>query len=137
MSATPSQDADPAPGPQSKRERKRTKSGHTNANAADVPARCLLGSLPVELLDIILSSTTPRDILALARTSKFFCATLVNPAHAAIWKQARLQFVPPIPEPTRNFTESAYAAFLFDAGVCEVGCFCYSSDDPLLIIVLW
>lgn len=70
---------------------------------------------------MILSDTTPRDILALARTSKYFCATLVNPAHAGIWKEARLQFPIKIPEPTPNFTEPAYAAFLFDHGVCEVG----------------
>lgn len=101
-----------------KPQAKRTKSGHIED--AGVREKCPVDSLPLELLAEILSYTTPRDILALARTSKYFCATLVtNPASTFIWKRARARYEPAIPDPTPNLTEPAYAALLFDAGVCE------------------
>ncbi|EKM58120.1 uncharacterized protein PHACADRAFT_206959 [Phanerochaete carnosa HHB-10118-sp] len=97
---------------------KRTKAEHTQD--AKAPGRCLIGTLPLELLVEILSYTTPRDILALSRTSKYFYATLVtNPASGFIWKKARARYEPAIPNPTPNFTEPSYAALLFDTGPCE------------------
>ena len=81
-----------------------------------------LSRLPLEMLAEILSYTSSPDILSLARTSRFFCATLVtNPASLFIWKAARRRFHPrPIPDPAPNWTESAYIAFLFDTAACEV-----------------
>lgn len=92
-----------------------------------------MGVLPLELLAEVLSYTAPRDILALARTSKYYCATLVaNPASKFIWKKARVRYEPTIPEPTPNFTEPAYAALLFDTGTCEVSPVVSSSLVPHL-----
>ena len=91
-------------------------------NTEEINAPCLIGTVPLEILAEILSYTLPRDVLAFARTSRYFCNTLVsNPASQFIWAKARVRFTPVIPPPTPNFTESAYAAFLFDPGVCEVG----------------
>lgn len=83
---------------------------------------CLLTRFPLEILAEVLSYTgSPKDILALARTSKHFCSVLVNnPGSEFIWRQSRKDCSPPIPDPTPNFTEASYAAFIFDAGVCEV-----------------
>ena len=82
-----------------------------------------LSHLPLEILAEVLLYTTPRDILAVARTSKFFCNTLVDPSSEFIWKGARTRNSPiAIPDPTPNFTEASYAAFLFDYGECEVHC---------------
>ncbi|KAI0688409.1 hypothetical protein BC835DRAFT_311744 [Cytidiella melzeri] len=83
---------------------------------------CHIDDLPVEILAEILSYCRINDILSMARTSKRYCATLaVNPASTYIWKRARAAFTPmPIPDPTPNFTESSYAAFLFDKGPCEM-----------------
>ncbi|KAJ3477400.1 hypothetical protein NLI96_g10489 [Meripilus lineatus] len=82
---------------------------------------CLLTRFPLEILAEVLSYTgSPKDILALARTSKHFCSVLVNnPGSEFIWRQSRKDCSPPIPDPTPNFTEASYAAFIFDAGVCE------------------
>ena len=90
-----------------------------------------LTNMPLEIVAEILSYTTPRDILALARANKYFCATLTDPSCAFIWKKARKQYIPaPIPDPTPNFTEASYAAFLFDPGHCEVSRLRISSVVP-------
>ena len=88
---------------------------------APAGAACLLVGLPLELLAEVLLYTNPRDVLAVARTNKFLCDTLVKSSSTFIWKKAREHCVPaPLPEPTPNFTEPSYAAFLFDSGLCEV-----------------
>ncbi|RPD61257.1 hypothetical protein L227DRAFT_500235 [Lentinus tigrinus ALCF2SS1-6] len=79
--------------------------------------------LPLELVAEVLSHVpSPRDILAVARTSKHFFTVLVNnTAMDFIWRRARARFEPePIPDPTPDFTEASYAAFLFDSKFCEV-----------------
>ncbi|KAH8120450.1 hypothetical protein DFH11DRAFT_1739563 [Phellopilus nigrolimitatus] len=81
--------------------------------------RDLFSILPFELLDEILSRTSPKEVLALARCSRYFCNTLVNESAARIWKASRASCVPRLPDPTPNFTESAYAAYIFDGGSCE------------------
>jgi len=77
--------------------------------------------LPIELLATILCLTTTKDILAVARSSRHLCQMLVNfPSSNFIWRQARANSpAAPIPDPLPNLTESAYAALLFDPGVCE------------------
>lgn len=79
--------------------------------------------MPVEVLAMILFYvSSPRDVLALARTSKHFCAILVNnKANDFIWRAARAHCHPqPIPDFTPNFTEASFAAFIFDSKTCEV-----------------
>ena len=80
-----------------------------------------LARLPFEMLVEVLSQITSPDILALSRTSRYFCATLVtNPASQFIWRDARKRFLPQsIPDPAPNWTESAYIAFIFDPEPCE------------------
>jgi hypothetical protein len=93
---------------------------------------CHLARLPLELLaDVLSYMRTPKEVLALSRCSKYFCATLVgNPAASFIWRDARQRCVPTaIPEPTQNFTESSYAAFIFDGGKCDVRT-CFSGEFP-------
>lgn len=87
-----------------------------------IPPQCYLAQVPLEILAEILSYTTsPRDILALARCSQYFCHTLVQPSSTFIWKHARARCLPtPIPDPLPNFTEASYASFIFDGGECEV-----------------
>ncbi|EIN08421.1 hypothetical protein PUNSTDRAFT_144020 [Punctularia strigosozonata HHB-11173 SS5] len=99
----------------------------TKVDGADVkpaqPPRRPFDTLPLELLAEILSYTSsPRDILAVARCSKVLCDTLVqNPATVYIWRKARARAQPePIPDPTPNFHEAAYAAFIYDPGICYV-----------------
>ncbi|KII87575.1 hypothetical protein PLICRDRAFT_42081 [Plicaturopsis crispa FD-325 SS-3] len=86
------------------------------------PRPCHLKRMPFELLAEILGHTTStKDALSLARTSKYFCVTLTSPTAVYIWRRLRKQSVPlPIPDPLPNFTESSYAAFLFDGGLCSV-----------------
>lgn len=87
------------------------------------PKQCFLDRLPLELLaEVLLYMPSTKCVLALARCSKYFCATLVrNEASMYIWKAVRARSKPAaIPDPTPNFTEPAYAAFIFDGGECEV-----------------
>ncbi|KAH9939554.1 hypothetical protein B0H21DRAFT_35411 [Amylocystis lapponica] len=90
--------------------------------ADDAPKTCYLAYMPLEILAEILSHTaSPKDILALARCSKFFCVTLVNNHSTTfIWRHARAHCKPAgLPDPTPNFTEASYAAFIFDGGECD------------------
>ncbi|KZT25744.1 hypothetical protein NEOLEDRAFT_337248 [Neolentinus lepideus HHB14362 ss-1] len=81
-----------------------------------------LARIPLELLAEILSFTpSPRDVLAVARCDKYLHATLVRRSSDFIWRQARRNCrAGAIPDPTPNWTEAAYTAWLFDAGPCEV-----------------
>lgn len=101
---------------------KRRKYGNKGQKLPQDLAPCYLDKMPMEILAEILSHTaSPRDILSLARCSKFFCATLTHSGSDFIWRRARACCQPqPIPDPTPNYTESAYAALIFDSGVCEV-----------------
>lgn len=113
---------------------------HRRSNALRERQPCYLERMPMEILAEILSySSSPQDILALARCSKFFCATLTNKSSDFIWRQARTRCLPrAIPEPTPNFTESSYAALIYDSGPCEVSirqlssCICVMSIDMIL-----
>lgn len=85
--------------------------------------RCLVADLPIELIAEVLSHTTsPRDVLALARTNRHFHAVLVNNrASDFIWRRVRAQSLPgPIPDPPSGLSEAAFAALLFDSKICEV-----------------
>ncbi|KAI0676457.1 hypothetical protein C8Q78DRAFT_997613 [Trametes maxima] len=78
--------------------------------------------LPLELLAEVLSySSSPRDVLSLSRTCKYFHTTLVNnPSTDFIWRQARTQpALGAIPDPMPGMSEATCAALLFDSGVCE------------------
>lgn len=79
-------------------------------------------TLPFELIaEILMYSMSPRDILSVARSCKFFCVKLIRSSANYIWKNARLNCKPlPLPDPIQTFTESAYAALVFDVGQCEV-----------------
>lgn len=85
--------------------------------------QCYFPTLPLELLaEILIQTNSPRDVLSVARTSKLLCSTLVrNPAADFIWRTVRKNCLPrALPDPTHNFSEAAYAAFVYDGGVCDV-----------------
>jgi len=45
----------------------------------------------------------------------------MNPSNQFIWKYTRQHCKPAaMPDPPKKFTEAAYAAFVYDAGKCEV-----------------
>lgn len=100
--------------------RKKPKAKHINIDAS-LP--CYLTQIPFELIAEVLSHTSsPKDVLALARCNKYFCATLVvNQSSIFIWRQARARAKPePIPDPLPYLSEPAYAALIFDKGNCDV-----------------
>ncbi|KAI0716520.1 hypothetical protein C8Q76DRAFT_724657 [Earliella scabrosa] len=111
--------------PPSKR-RKTDPNGPLNKQAdmdIDMPPRCYMTLMPLEMVSMILSHVpSPRDILALARTSKHFFKVLVNNKETdPIWRDARARCPPcPIPNFTPNFTEASFASLLFDFKTCEV-----------------
>ncbi|KAI0642671.1 hypothetical protein C8Q79DRAFT_983413 [Trametes meyenii] len=81
-----------------------------------------LAVLPLEILAEVLSyASSPRDVLALSRTCKYFHTALVdNPSTDFIWRQARIQpALGLIPDPMPGMSEATCAALLFDSGFCE------------------
>ncbi|KAG2355419.1 hypothetical protein BDR07DRAFT_1426303 [Suillus spraguei] len=93
------------------------------SESENAPGQCLFPTLPLELLaEILIQTNSPRDVLSVARTSKFLCLTLVcNPAADFIWRTVRKNCLPhALPDPTPNFSEAAYAAFVYDGGSCDV-----------------
>lgn len=90
------------------------------------PKDDLLMSLPVDIISQILIHTcSTRDVLAVARCSKYLSVMLVDPSNAAIWSSTRRNtgqnLYRGMPDPPSGMTEPAYAAFVFDGGKCEVG----------------
>ena len=114
--------APPAPKEEARSRKKRKTQNGEAIHGIDKLKPCYLSKMPFELLAEILQFTTsPKDILAVSRCSKFFCATLLNPSSTYIWRHARTVCKPdPLPDPLPTFTESSYAAFVFDGGECEV-----------------
>ncbi|KAF9646712.1 hypothetical protein BDM02DRAFT_3188609 [Thelephora ganbajun] len=86
-----------------------------------------LHSLPIELLDLVMTYLDPWDLLYLGRVSREFRGIVITPRAAILWKQS-IQSVglPPCPDGT---TEPAYIAFVFDSEFCVCG----NSPAPLLI----
>ena len=78
--------------------------------------------IPLEILAEVLSYVnSPKEVLSVARCSKHLCATLLNPSNVMIWRHARSNcVVPDLPPPPPGWSESAYAAFVFDEGHCLV-----------------
>ena len=78
--------------------------------------------IPLEILAEVLSYVnSPKDVLSVARCSKHLCATLLNPSNVTIWRRARRHcIVSDLPPPLPGWSESAYAAFVFDEGHCDV-----------------
>lgn len=103
------------------KKKARTKGPQANESHEATVKPCHIMSMPFEILaEILLYTTSPRDVLAVARCSKFFCATLLYPTAVYIWKNARKVCRPPLPEPLPIYTESSFAALVFDGGECEV-----------------
>ncbi|KDQ64838.1 hypothetical protein JAAARDRAFT_239124 [Jaapia argillacea MUCL 33604] len=109
--------------PPPKSKRRRTKKPPQIVTS---PPICRLARIPLEILAEVLSHMpSTKEVLAVARTSKYFCDTLVaNETSGFIWRKARENTKPePVPEPTTpNWIgrEAAYAAFIWDGGECEV-----------------
>ncbi|TFY56728.1 hypothetical protein EVJ58_g7461 [Rhodofomes roseus] len=120
-------------------KKKARRSGFTKKAAANAERPpCHLTGMPVEILAEILSYIpSPATILALARCSKYLCNTLVNnPSTAFVWREARKRCAQSykLPEPTPNFTEASYAAFVFDGGkVCEKPQFVFSQGSVIQV----
>lgn len=107
----------------SKRPRIRKKR-RTNVNPLPIvdPSRCYITTLPFELIaEVLIYTGSPKDVLAVARCCKYFCNTLLGSNSTFIWEKTRKICLPsPLPDPPSLFTESSYAAFVFDGGICEV-----------------
>ncbi|KAK0219942.1 hypothetical protein IW262DRAFT_1381403 [Armillaria fumosa] len=101
--------------------RKKLKANLKPTSEDDQPKPCYITRLPFELIaEVLLYTQSPKDVLALARCNKFFCATLVSQSSDYIWRYTRNNCKPaPLPEPLQIFTEASYAAFVFDEGTCE------------------
>ncbi|KAG7092723.1 hypothetical protein E1B28_009052 [Marasmius oreades] len=103
-------------------KRKKVRTANRSKLILDLPPECRLSKLPVELLaEILLYTESPRDVLSVARSCKALCYTLLYETNQFIWRYCRMNCKPePLPEPVPRFTESAYAAFVFDKSDCEV-----------------
>ncbi|KAG9043979.1 hypothetical protein FS837_008935 [Tulasnella sp. UAMH 9824] len=82
------------------------------------PKKDFLQRLPVELLAEILKLSSSITVLAVARTCKWLCETLIHEDQEFIWKAARRNG--DLPDPPPGFSEPAYASAIFDVGNCLV-----------------
>ncbi|GAA6058669.1 hypothetical protein JCM10212_004080 [Sporobolomyces blumeae] len=91
-----------------------------------------LDSLPLEVLSEILSLTTPKDLLNVARTSKSYRALLLSQRRSAtIWRASRR--VLGLPDLTvDDFSEPAYAALVFGTACDACGRKAETFSDPWL-----
>lgn len=127
MEESPQASRSPSPEPaapngsQAKSNPKPKKPRHASEASRATAAKCFLQSIPTEMLAETLAYTTPIDLLALARTSKYLCNTLVDPSNVYMWRRARKQVDPaPVPDPPARWKEPAYASWLFDPRSCKV-----------------
>ncbi|KAJ8517942.1 hypothetical protein ONZ45_g4935 [Pleurotus djamor] len=103
------------------KRQKTKKVKHRNKTKAQDKRRCLFETLPLEVLaEILMFCSSPKDLLAVARCSKHLCSTLTFEGNAFIWRSVRKNMYPgEMPDPLPNYTESSYAAFVFDSGPCD------------------
>ncbi|KAJ7185552.1 hypothetical protein C8R46DRAFT_982211 [Mycena filopes] len=102
-----------------RRPRKRVRK--TKDSTSESVQTAHIFTLPVELIaEILLYTNSPKDVLAVARCSKFLCNTLLRQESGFIWRSVRQNCLPgPLPDPQAiNLTESAFAALVFDNGKC-------------------
>ncbi|KAJ7126137.1 hypothetical protein C8R44DRAFT_781112 [Mycena epipterygia] len=103
-----------------RRPRKRCRKSKPSTESV-LPASAYIFRLPFELIaEILLYTASPKDVLAVARCSKYLCNTLLREESGFIWRSARMNCTPgPLPDPQAiNLTESAFAALVFDFGNC-------------------
>jgi hypothetical protein len=100
--------------------------------------------LPVELLsEILIYTASPQHVLAVARTCKALCQTLLSTNNQFIWKLARKACVfkalsepTYLPDPPQEFFgEAAYAAFIFDLGTCDVSLIFFILFRAMILII--
>jgi len=106
----------------SSEKRQRLENHETEPEEEQTPMLSCVERVPLEILAEILSyANSPKDVLSVARCSKHLCTTLLNPSNVMIWRRARGHcVVPELPPPLPWWSESAYAAFIFDPGNCYV-----------------
>lgn len=120
------------------RRRPKKKSRPSNVptlddSAHDTKPTDPLTFLPLELLrEILVGTRSTRDVLAVARCNKHLWKTLTGPPADFIWKGTRQVAVPqPLPDPPSQLSETAYAAMVFDGGLCEI-CEKYTKESYFL-----
>jgi hypothetical protein len=115
---------------------KQRKLDSSPRGAKSAPKASRLDNVPVEILaEILHHVTSPKDVLSVARCNKRLRATLLNPSNVMIWRRARSNcVVPNLPPPPLNWSESTYAAFIFDSGICHV---CRAHSCPFFIHILY
>ncbi|KAI0277842.1 hypothetical protein BC826DRAFT_705559 [Russula brevipes] len=115
----------------SRTKRQKIERHETNRKEEQAHQLSRLERVPLEILaEILLYMNSPKDVLSVARCSKNLCATLLNPSNVMIWRRARAHcVVPGLPPPPPGWSESAYAAFIFDRGNC---CICLVPTNRML-----
>ena len=124
--------------PPSKRQRLDMHEIEREGGRSSSPLLSCLELIPLEILAEVLSYVnSPKDVLSVARCSKNLCATLLNPSNVTIWRRARRHcVVPDLPPPLPGWSESAYAAFVFDEGHCEVSHGHFTTQIILIGVIL-
>ncbi|KAF8188326.1 hypothetical protein BJ912DRAFT_398455 [Pholiota molesta] len=72
--------------------------------------------MPVDILFEIFSLLNPIDLVNLTRTSKDLRAMLMSRSSISVWKSARANFVPAMPECPDDLSEPQYAELAFGKG---------------------
>lgn len=122
--------------PPNKKTRLETKDGDQGVAVSNAPKTPGFLKLPLELLsDILIRAGSPEYVLAVARTCKSLCHTLLSRDAEFIWREARqspgivyqheITTCKLLDPPAEFFSEAAYAAFVFSSGKCDVSRLCH------------
>ncbi|KAI0332367.1 hypothetical protein GY45DRAFT_1299389 [Cubamyces sp. BRFM 1775] len=84
------------------------------------PPREGILNMPLDILIEIFGLLAPRDLLALARTSKDFCSYLMSRRSMSCWISAR-HTVPGLPSCPSELSEPRYASLVFTRECCICG----------------
>ncbi|GAA5887236.1 hypothetical protein JCM16303_007386 [Sporobolomyces ruberrimus] len=91
---------------------------------------CPFDQVPVELMTDILSRVNPRDLLAFAKTNKYYRSLLKSPESNRIWKRSRQRLG--LPDLTADdLSEHGYASLLWGRG-CDYCSEHWAEAEPWL-----
>lgn len=123
--------------PPTKKTRLEANDERQDGTGHDVLKSPSILKLPLELLsEVLIRTGSPEHVLAVARTCKSLCHTLLSRDAEFIWRETRRSpsimfqhenITCKLPDPPAEFfNEVAYAAFIFSPGNCDVSRSCYS-----------
>ncbi|KAJ7786572.1 hypothetical protein B0H16DRAFT_1401757 [Mycena metata] len=101
------------------RKKRKTSDGRTSRARKPILSR--LTGMPIDILFEIFGYCHPYDVLRLARVTKALRGLLLHKSASSVWRTARENLVPSMPEKPSDMSEPAWIHLVFDP-VCHFCC---------------